>query len=82
MCVPGGKKRNAPGTKAMRAGSREFRKELTSSFAVESLPAVHAPFGPANFSLKAPWRALLFCGRGKNRSCSECGDSQQYPVAP
>jgi hypothetical protein len=44
----------------MRVGTREFRKELTLSFAVNSLPVDHAPFDPANFSLTAPSGALLF----------------------
>src|SRR3954470_17561435 len=44
----------------MRVGAREFRKELTLSFAVNSLPVDHAPFDPANFSLTAPSGALLF----------------------
>src|SRR4051794_19563350 len=40
-------------------GTREFRKELTLSFAVNSLLVDHAPFDPANFS-EAPSGALLF----------------------
>jgi hypothetical protein len=48
------------GHEPMRIGTREFRKELTLSFAVNSLPVDHAPFDPANFSLTAPSGALLF----------------------
>src|SRR4051794_27273886 len=41
--------KKAPGTKPMRAGSREFRKELTLSFAVNSLPGDHAPCARPTF---------------------------------
>src|SRR3954451_25029629 len=44
----------------MRVGTRDFRKELTLSFAVNSLPVDHAPFDPANFSLTAPSGRFFF----------------------
>src|SRR3954464_8651172 len=56
----GEKRRTRRALNQMRIGSREFRKELTLSFAVNSLPVDHAPFDPANFSLTAPSGALLF----------------------
>jgi hypothetical protein len=46
----------------MRAGARGFRRELTLSFVVDSLPVDHAPFDPANFSLTAPLRGASFFG--------------------
>src|SRR3954452_8841835 len=55
----------------MRVGTREFRKELTLSFAVNSLPVDHAPFDPANFSVTAPSGALLFWQERNLHSRSE-----------
>src|SRR4051812_11351525 len=47
----------APGTKPMRVGTREFRKELTACWPLS------APTWPATFS-RAPSGALLFSRRG------------------